>query len=459
MPRRGSTWQNWGRNQQASPALLARPVDDAEVAKLIGLASDQGHTVRPVGSSHSFTALAVTEGILMDLSSMNEIISVDRVNHRITVGAGMTLNDLNRKLWDLGMSLPNLGDIDVQTVAGATATGTHGTGASYQCISTAIVGAKVVLADGSVVTCSTTERPDLLGALRVSLGALGIITEITLQCVPAFHLHAVETTHRIDDVLERFDEAAAGNEHVEFYWFPYTDLAQLKVNNRSSEAPKSRGRVSHFITNEVLANGGFDLVNRYGRRKPEAVTSLIEKVIKPGERIEFIEPSHKVFCSARRVRFVEMEYAIPRAQLHDVFAEVRAVFPTLDRHVGFPIEVRVLGADDVPLSTSSGRDSAYIACHVYQGTPHEEYFSKVEAIMARHDGRPHWGKMNTRTAAELAPLYPRWNEFQKLLHKVDPDRVFANAYTTPRPPQPLRPTGHPSSTEPSTPRTRSAKPS
>lgn len=426
--RRKDVWRNWGRNQTAKPALLARPVDETEVARLVDLGASGNRTLRAVGSGHSFSPIVPTDGILVDVGAMNEIVSVDRAHHRVTVEAGITLHDLNRKLWNLGLALPNLGDIDSQTIAGATATGTHGTGAGHHTISSAIVGMRIVTADASVLDCDDSTRPDVLDAARVGLGALGIVTRLTLQCVPAFHLHAVETTLDIDELLESFDDTVAANDHVEFYWFPHTRTGQLKVNNRTDTPGRPRNRVGAFVQNELIANGAFELINRLGRRRAGVITRVMPKAVTPGERVEYTDAAHRVFCSARRVRFIEMEYALPRAALLTALDEVRRAIDGLSHPVPFPIEARVLAGDEIPLSPAHGRETGYLAVHLYRGTPHEEYFGAVEAIMAAHDGRPHWGKMHTLTAAELAPMYPRWDDFITVRDELDPDGRFANGY-------------------------------
>jgi len=384
--------------------------------------------VKAVGSGHSFTDIACTEGILVDMGAFDHLVEIDRRRHRITVGAGMVLRTLNHKLAELGMALPNLGDIDAQTIAGATATGTHGTGTRYQCISTAIVGARLATGDGAMIDVSAEHRPDLLAATRVGLGALGLLSQVTLQCEPAFNLHAVESTHDIDDVLDTFDHVAATNDHAEFYWFPHTTTAQLKVNNRTSAEARPRPRLGAFVRDELLNNVAFEALNRVGRAAPAAIPRLIDTAVGIGDRIEYVSPSHQVFCSPRRVRFVEMEYAVPREALLEAFARVRKLIDELGQPISFPIEVRILGADDIPLSTASGRDSGYIAVHVYRGTPHEAYFSAVEDIMCDYGGRPHWGKLHHQTAETLAPLYPGWDDFQAALAELDPDGHFSNPY-------------------------------
>ncbi len=423
-----NTWRNWGRNQLALPAKIVRPQTEAELSQVIARAMVGLHKVKVVGSGHSFTDIACTDGVLIDVGAFNQIEEIDTVGQRVTVGAGIVLGDLNGKLHEHGLALPNLGDIDAQTLAGATATGTHGTGAGYQCISAAIVGARLATGDGGVIEVSESNRPDLLAGIQVGLGALGVLTQVTLQCVPAFNLHAVESMSDIDEVLDGFDAAAQINDHVEFLWLPHTRTAQYKVNNRTAAPVARRTKLKAFLNDEMLGNVGFGALQRISRRVPRAVPTLVSAVAKPGDRVEYVAPSHEVFCSKRRIRFVEMEYAVRREDLLEAFGRVRMLVDQLGRPISFPIEVRVLGADDIPLSMASGRDVGFIAVHVYSGTEHEAYFSAVEQIMADYSGRPHWGKLHRQRAETLAPLYPGWDAFQQVLAELDPDGHFSNPY-------------------------------
>lgn len=420
-------WTNWAGNQTALPRHYIKATSEADVVAAVSRGVAERALVRPVGSGHSFTDVAVTDGIIIDVSAIAGIRSVDHVTRQVTVGAGTRLADLNEALHRNSLALPNLGDIDRQTIAGAIGTATHGTGAGFNCISAAVAGVRVVTGDGGALQVDGRNRPDLLGPLRANLGALGIVTEVTLQCVDAFNLQAVEETIDIDELLESFDEVVATNEHVEFYWFPGTRTGLRKVNNRTTE-PLRYNRRKAFVDDEIMGNAVFGAVIKLGRRRPELATAVLARAVPVGQRKRIIAPSHTIFCSARRVRFVEMEYAVPREHLLDAFAEVRAYVDAAPSPITFPIEVRVLGADDIPLSMASGRASGFIAVHVDAGSSHESYFAAVEAIMARYDGRPHWGKLHRLGAERLAALYPGWDDFRRARNELDPDRHFANPY-------------------------------
>ena len=425
-----TTWRNWAGNQRAEPATVERPVDPDEVAQLVKRARGQGRRVKAVGSGHSFTAAAVTDGVLVRLDRMSGLVAADLATGLVTVKAGTPLHELNRLLAELGLAMTNLGDIDRQTISGATSTGTHGTGSAFGGLATQIRGLELVLADGSVVSCSATERPELFASARVGLGALGVITAVTLQCEPAFLLEADERPMPLEEAIGSIDDLAADNDHFEFYWFPHTDVALTKRNNRVAPGGEQRplGRVRGWVDDELLANTVFHAVCGVARRRPPLVPRFNRMAAKALGARRFTAASYEVFTSPRRVRFVEMEYAVPRAALTDAVRAVQRVIERDGLLVSFPIEVRVAAPDDIPLSTASGRESAYVAIHRYRGEPFEPYFRAVEAELRAMDGRPHWGKMHWRTAADLEPVYPRFAEFLAVRDSVDPDRVFANAY-------------------------------
>jgi L-gulono-1,4-lactone dehydrogenase len=419
------TWRNWAGNQRTTPVrrVVARTTEDVVTA--VKEAARDGIRVKATGSGHSFTGIGAPDGVALAVPSQG-VPEVDGM--LATVPAGMTIRALNAALWEHGLALPNLGDIDAQTIAGAVATGTHGTGAGHTGIAARIRALAMVLADGTVITTSPTEHPEIFHHARVGLGALGVVTAVTLECVPAFSLHATETARPLAEVLEGFDELAAGHDHVEFYWFPHTEIAATKINDRTDATGPTRGRLGTWVGDELLGNGAFELVCRAGAAVPRAVPTLNRVMAGQMANAEYVDRSYRVFTSPRRVRFKEMEYAVPRAALGEAFAGLRAAAERHGADVTFPVEVRVAAADDVPLSTASGRDSAYLAVHVHHSRPHEAYFGAVEAVMTALDGRPHWGKLHTRTADRFAASYPEFADFVALRDRLDPERRFGNAH-------------------------------
>jgi L-gulono-1,4-lactone dehydrogenase len=420
-------WRNWARNQHCAPAAIEEPGSDAELAAIVKQAASDGRRVKVVGSGHSFTDVATTDGVMIKLDNYQRVLSIDPERATATVQAGVHLTDLNEALAARGLGMENLGDIAYQSIAGAISTSTHGTGGKLRGLAAQVIGLELVTADGSVLSCSETEEPEVFKVARVGLGALGVVSTVTLQCVPAFNLRAVEEPIRMDDVLESFDALANDNDHFEFYWVPHTGWALTKRNNRTDE-PVNRSRVNEFVNRTLLENVAFGAVCRAGRMRPQWIPRL-SKLMKSGGRNEYVERSYRVFTSPRLVHFYEMEYAVPRAAVVDVLKQLTSWVNNSGLTINFPVEVRVAAADDIPLSTASGRESAYVAVHVYWGMPYEQYFRGVEAIMDAVGGRPHWGKLHFQTAATLAPRYPDWDRFRAVRRRLDPEGRFANSYT------------------------------
>jgi FAD-linked oxidoreductase len=398
------------------------------VVALIHLARSQGLPLKAYGAGHSFTPIAATDGFLLRLDRMNHVLAHDTTSGRVRVQAGMSLHELNPALLALGLALPNLGDVDPQSVAGAISTGTHGTGGRLHGIAAAVVGVQLVTAEGDVVEID--EQHPWFDAARVSLGALGIVTEVTLQCVPAFLLHAREEPMPLPEVIERLPELVEENDHFEFYWFPHTEKALVKRNNRvpdgTTRAPV--GRLRHLVDDEILSNGVFGLLNEVATRR----RSLVPRINRISGSVlsarEFVDHSHEVFVSTRRVRFRETEFAMPRSALPDVIAALQSWFDAGHETISFPIEVRFTGADDIWMSTGHERDNCYVAVHQYHRSDPTAYFSAAQDIFTAHEGRPHWGKMNTVDTAYLRERYSRFDDFVAVRDEADPERVFTNPY-------------------------------
>lgn len=418
------TWSNWAGNQRTDPARTVVARDTGDVVDAVTAAVRDGLRVKALGSGHSFTAIAVPDGVAVRAPADPSLLRIDPTG-LATVPAGMTLRTLNPLLWERGWALPNLGDVDAQTVAGAISTGTHGTGATHAGLASQVRALELVTADGAVRACSPTEHPEVFAAARVGLGAFGVLTAVTLQAVPAFRLHAIEAARPLDGALDLFD---GDDDHVEFYWFPHTDIAATKRNNRTDASGPPRGRAATWVGDELIGNGAFALACRLGATAPRLVPTINRIAAGRLAAAEYVDRAYRVFASPRRVRFLEMEYAVPRAALPDAFAGLRRAAARHGRAVTFPVEVRVAAADDIPLSTAYGRDSAYLAVHVHRRDPHEAYFGAVEAVLRDLDGRPHWGKLHTRTAADLRPAYPAFDAFVSTRDRIDPERRFGNAY-------------------------------
>ena len=421
------TWSNWAGNQRCRVPVIA-PTSEPELCRIVAEAALSGERVKAVGAGHSFTDVALTDGVLIDLRDYDRVLAVDRETCTVTVQSGARLHDLSRFLWTRGLAFTNLGDIDVQSVAGATSTATHGTGLGFGNLSSAIVGMRLIDGSGDVHVLDAAHEPEVFSAARVGIGALGIVSTLTLQVEPSFHLHAIEEPRRVDEVLESFDDLMAAHDHFEFFWVPHTGWALTKSNRRNHEAPDPRPKLDAFMQDRIWSNAAFDAINRVGTLRPSLLPRL-GRLLPSSGRVEYNDRSYRVFASPRTVRFVEMEYAVPFQATVEALQRVRALVDGLGYPVSFPVEVRAVRGDDIPLSTASGRDTGYVAVHMYRGMPYEEYFRGVESIMRDLDGRPHWGKLHWRTPEDLAPAYPGWSGFQEVRARLDPDGVFENAAT------------------------------
>ena len=425
-----ATWSNWAGNQSADGVNILVPSDAEEISEAVQRAAATGQRVKPIGAGHSFTAIGKPEGTQLVLDRLSGIRSVDRESGVVTVEAGTRLHRLNELLAGEGLAMTNLGDIDVQSIAGAVSTGTHGTGARFGGIATQVVGLEMVLADGSLVSCSPRERPELWSAARVGLGALGVITAITLQTVPLFAMRAEEGPMPLDELLSRFDELADEYDHFEAYWFPHTTSTLTKRNTRQSlhQGLQPLPRWKEWLDDEFLSNRVFGWTIAAGKFRSSLIRPANRMASRAlGSRV-FTDLSYKVFTSPRRVRFCEMEYAIPRSSAVQAIRDVIAAIESSGMDISFPVELRVTGADDIPLSTASGRDSAYMAFHLPAGVPYDRYFALVAGVLDGYEGRPHWGKLHTLEADVLRDRYPRFDEFVALRDSVDPSGVFTNAY-------------------------------
>ncbi|GHB71222.1 FAD-linked oxidoreductase [Streptomyces cirratus] len=423
-----AAWRNWAGNVSATPARVVTPASVGELREAVRRAAADGLRVKAVGTGHSFTAAAATDGVLIRPQALRGITAVDRTAGTVTVAAGTVLKDLNVALAREGLSLTNMGDIMEQTVAGATSTGTHGTGRDSASIAAQIRALELVTADGRLLTCSEKENPEVFAAARLGIGALGIVTSVTFAVEPLFFLTAREEPMGFDRVTAEFDEHVAENEHFEFYWFPHTGNCNTKRNNRSQGPAAPPGPVSAWVEDELLSNGLFQAVNSLGRAVPAAIPSIARVASRALSARTYTDIPYKVFTSPRRVRFVEMEYALPREHVVGALRELKALVDRSDLRISFPVEVRTAPADDITLSTASGRETAYIAVHMYKGTPYQAYFTAAERIFTAHEGRPHWGKVHTRDAEYFARVYPRFGEFTALRDRLDPDRLFGNDY-------------------------------
>ncbi len=421
------TWRNWTGDQRCAPGEVVRPRNRDELVAAVVRAAESGRDVSVVGSGHSFTETALTGGTMIDVSALGGTIDADRDSGLVKVGAGTVLADLNRELHTLGLAMENLGDIDRQTVAGAISTGTHGTGARLRNISAQVEAIELVTGDGSVCELGGAE-PDLLRAARVSIGALGAISAVTLRCVPAFVLERIDSPQPREGVLDSFEQRAEAHDHFELFTFPYADSALVLERNRVDGPPRPRGPLASYLNDTVIENWALEALSAAGKLAPRAIPRLSRLAAALASGGKTVDRSDRVFASERRVRFTEMEYGVPRQHGPEAARRVIEWVRTNRYPVFFPIEMRVAAGDDALLSPSHERDTTYIAVHQYRGMKWRPYFEAVEEIMRDYGGRPHWGKRHFQTAETLARLYPAWERFRAVRERLDPNRVFSNEY-------------------------------
>ena len=413
------TWTNWARQQRCAPERIETPGSEDELVRAVTGAP----RVKVAGSGHSFTDIACTDGVMIDMSAMRRVLAVDGME--VTVEAGITLHELGEELRSRGLAMENQGDVDPQTVAGAISTATHGTGAGYGNLPSQVTAVRLVDGTGEVREIT---GGDELRAARVSLGALGAISAVTLRCVPAFTIHRLDEPRPLDDVVSRFDELADSHDHWEAFVMPYTRRALTLTSERTDREPEPPGRVGAFVHDVVLENAVLGLFCRTGRAFPRLIPSLNRTLARLMSGSEHLDASNRVYANTRLVRFTEMEYALPREHATEALERVLELIDRRRLPIGFPIEFRVTAPDDALLSTAHGRPTAYIAVHQYVGMEFETYFRAVEAIMDEYSGRPHWGKRHYQIAATLRPRYPGWDTFTEIRDRFDPERRFENDY-------------------------------
>ncbi len=429
----GTPWRNWGRSVSAEPRFTVRAGSADEVVAAVRFARERGLPVKPIGAGHSFSAAAATNGVRIDLRWLDGVLGSERLpngNTLVTLGAGTNLYQLPALLSELGVAMQNLGDIDRQTIAGATSTGTHGTGLDFGGIATRIRRATIVTAAGELLRISETEHAELLPAVALAIGSLGVLVEVAIECVPAFGIRAVERREPLEQVLDEWPERAAGSDHFELYTWPYAEWALTKSNTRlaSGESVTPLGRAREWFDDAFMANDVYGGLLGLGAAVPAAVPTINRLAARLVSAREFSDASQAVFVSPRTFRFREMEYAVPVEAVPEAVREIRAFIDRKRWRISMPIEVRCAAADELWLSTAHGRATGYIAVHRFAGERLGAYFREVEPILRAHDGRPHWGKMHTRMAADLRPAYPRFDDFLAVRDRLDPDRVFGNEY-------------------------------
>ncbi len=413
-------WRNWSGSQQCLPLARSAPASIAELQELIS--GTQG-TLRPVGAGHSFTPLVPTDGTIVSLARMNGLVGHDSEKLQATIWGGTRLSDIGQPLEDVGQALVNMPDIDEQSLAGCLSTATHGTGTQIGCMSTFVRGLQLVDAQGQIHDCSADANTELFRAALVSLGSLGIITQVTLQNIAPYRLRAETTWRTFDEIFETADTLADKHRNFEFYFFPFSGMGVTYSHDITDEPIGS--------TEQLDSNEGVEDLKRLRDLlswSPKLRQLILGTYIKTLEDETSIESSWKNYASERNVRFNEMEYHLPRENGLTALREVRTALESNHPEVFFPIEFRYIKGDDIWLSPFFGRDTCSIAIHRYYEEDFEPYFKTIEPIFRRHGGRPHWGKLNTLSRDDFQALYPNWQRFAAVRKELDPSGRFLNTY-------------------------------
>ncbi len=417
-PSESLPWRNWSGGLVAHPKGRFAPASEAELADF--LATTTG-TIRPVGSGHSFTPLVPTDGHLVVIDQIAGLIEHDAGALQATFGAGTRLGDMGAPLEAIGQAMFNLPDIDRQTLAGATATATHGTGIEFGCLSDYVTGLRLIAPNGEVIDVSREATPELFDAARVSVGALGVVTRMTLQNRESYRLIQKSWTQKTEEVLESFDESAAQHRHFEMFPYTHSDYAGVLATDES-DAPTNNPPPS------PEADAAFaKIISDLSKVPPRDRLPIVNSIMGQGEPSERVDDSYKILTNVRNTRFNEMEYSVPIDAGAPCLREILKTIIDKEVDVIFPLEYRYVRRDDTWLSMSTGHeDHAAISIHRTAGKDFRPYFDLIEPIFWKYEGRPHWGKVHSLGAAELTKLYPRFKEFQEVRQSLDPQGRMLN---------------------------------
>ncbi|MEH7402662.1 D-arabinono-1,4-lactone oxidase [Gottfriedia acidiceleris] len=426
LPMKSMLWKNWSGSVKFKPIQVLYPSSIDEVVNLVKKANSENKKIRVVGSSHSFTPLISTNDYLMSLDNLNGVISINKEEQIAEVWAGTKLEQFGNELYESGYSQENLGDINVQSIAGAFLTGTHGTGIDHGILSTQIEEMTVVLPSGDLLDCSKTKNTDIYRAIGVSLGLLGIVVKFKIRIKPAKTYRYESNKIMIDEVYSNLLNLKKENEHFEFYLFPYSDQVQVKIMNETRTKKHSFKFEKWKVA--TIENKAFWLLSEFSRNFPKSSSQISKISGSSVPNTRMVGPSHELFVTTRNVKFNEMEYSIPAEYMNDATLEIQEEIKNKRFNVHFPIECRFVKRDNFLISPASMRDSAYIAIHMYKGMDHQDYFNRIEEILQSYNGRPHWGKMHSMNIEKLNHSYPSLSNFLTIRSQLDKNNIFVNSY-------------------------------
>ncbi|MDB3898285.1 FAD-binding protein [Gammaproteobacteria bacterium] len=416
-----ASWSNWSGGQTCQPAGR---YDIGSEQQLTSLLRNTLGPIRPVGSGHSFSALVPTDGHLVVIDQLSGILDSDAQTKQVTLGAGSRLGDLGAQLEAIGQGMINLPDIDRQTVAGAIATGTHGTGVTLQALSSFITSLRLITPNGNVMDIDSSDE-DLLHAARVNVGALGIVTQVTMQNRESYKLKKREWAAPTEDILANFDELAASHRHFEIFPLVYSDYS-LVLSIDETDEPIGQSEVEEEPSDDASIAESLGLSDNPTPAERLRLSNATASRIQPTEAVDV---SHKILSNVRNSRFNEMEYSVPAEVGAECLREILKTIYDEAIDVQFVLEYRYVGADDDWLSMSYGdHPHATISIHRTASADYRPYFNRIEPIFWKYGGRPHWGKVHNLTHVELTELYPRFKDFMELRRELDPQGRMLNPH-------------------------------
>ena len=428
-PDTGYTFRNWDRTLVCKPQHFYQPESEEEVIEIVRNVGRAGGTARTVGAGHSWSPLVITDGALLNLDHLNRVVSVDSERKQVTVQAGIRIKELNALLPKHGLALTNLGSIAEQSIAGAISTGTHGTGLRFGSLSTQIVGMNLVTAEGRLLQISLDQQPELMAAARVSLGALGVITQVTIQCVQAFNLYLQAEPRAFDEVLQNIDALNRENDRVRLYWFPGTEVIYVMTLNHTDQSITPRRPTIEWFKNVAIRHDLMALLIRAGHRVPD----LVDRINQFETRVGFVKEtqvaqSDRLLNIPMPPRHQESEYAVAVENTAEAIRLTRRIIEENNYKVSVPVEVRFVASDEDMLSPAYRRTVCYVGAYTYSENFAQPYFKGFERAMKSLDGRPHWGKRHSLTTAEAQQVYPMFNRFNEIRKELDPTGLFANPF-------------------------------
>ena len=420
---------NWAGNHIARPEKYFQPETEAEIIDVITRANQENKKIKLVGAGHSWSSIACTDDYMINLDHYARVIKIDRDKMQITVQAGIRLYELSKVLNDNGLALVNLGSISKQSIAGATATGTHGTGINFGIISSQIITLKLIAADGSIHRANESSPDGFLNLARVSLGALGVVSEITLQCTKQFSLEEKAAPMLFTDAIKQLPQMLKSNNHLKLWWFPHVDYLQVYRYNRTTRDIKPSSRMEAWFNESFMARFVFTFLLRLGMLTPERIPS-INHLIKTlhFKLVDRVDLSNKIFQVPMPPKHRECEYAIPVEMAGEALAALKNDIETYQLYVNFVVEVRFVKADEIALSPAYHRNSCYIGAYMYGEKGWKKYMELFEGIMKKYNGRPHWGKEFSIDPAQIRALYPKYDEFKEAMQRLDAKGMFTNAF-------------------------------